>query len=294
MHYLWLGPLTTVLITYLMYREIGISAIFGVIFLLLFIPLQIFLGKKTSTLRLRTALRTDERVRLMNEIIQGIQVIKMYAWEKPFASLVSNSRKKEITVIRYVSWIRCILLSFIMFVTRVSVFISLVAFALLGNIVTAQQAFMITAYYNILRPSMTIFLPQAIGQFAETMVSIGRLQKYMQYGEIDTKEEIARAHKKVPEKSEVLAESHENGVKLAGNLEHKLEGNGTENVEQPDKTIELNGSSEKLEMLMKKPAHLSLPGINMENVTAKWNVNSHELTLDRVNLRVQPGTVVSI
>ncbi|EAT33881.1 AAEL013848-PA, partial [Aedes aegypti] len=92
-HYLWIGPLETIVVTYLMYREIGISAVFGVIFLLMFIPLQAYLGKKTSVLRLQTALRTDERVRLMNEIIQGIQVIKMYTWEKPFAKLVALARK---------------------------------------------------------------------------------------------------------------------------------------------------------------------------------------------------------
>lgn len=40
LHYLWIGPLETIIIAYLMYREVELSAIFGIIVLLLFIPLQ--------------------------------------------------------------------------------------------------------------------------------------------------------------------------------------------------------------------------------------------------------------
>lgn len=46
-----------------------------------------------SKFRLQTAYKTDERIRLMDEIICGIQVIKMYAWEKPFSERVSSSRR---------------------------------------------------------------------------------------------------------------------------------------------------------------------------------------------------------
>jgi hypothetical protein len=51
-----------------------------------------YLGKLIAKLRKQIAVRTDERMRLMNEIVSGIQVIKMYAWEKPFAKLVEVAR----------------------------------------------------------------------------------------------------------------------------------------------------------------------------------------------------------
>lgn len=39
-HYLWIGPLQVFLIAYLIYREIGLGAITGMVAFLLCIPLQ--------------------------------------------------------------------------------------------------------------------------------------------------------------------------------------------------------------------------------------------------------------
>ncbi|KMZ04219.1 probable multidrug resistance-associated protein lethal(2)03659 [Drosophila simulans] len=178
-HYLWIAPLELIAVTYLMYLEIGISSIFGVAIMLLFLPFQSYLGKQTSVLRLRTALRTDERVRMMNEIISGIQVIKMYAWEKPFGKVVEMTRFNEMLCIKQVNYIRGILISFAMFLSRIFTSSSLIAFVLLGNILNAEKAFFVTAYYNILRRSVTMFFPQGISQFAELLVSVRRLETFM-------------------------------------------------------------------------------------------------------------------
>lgn len=78
---------------------------------------------------------------------------------------------------------RGILLSFIMYSTRMSIFISILAYVLLGNYITAEKVFVLTSFYNILRQTMTVFFPQGISQIAEARVSIGRLNKFLLYEE---------------------------------------------------------------------------------------------------------------
>jgi len=52
-----------------------------------------YMGRLFSQLRGSTAVKTDRRIRIMNEIISGMRVIKMYTWEKPFAALVNSTRE---------------------------------------------------------------------------------------------------------------------------------------------------------------------------------------------------------
>lgn len=52
-----------------------------------------YLGKKILELRTKANMRTDRRVQLMSEIINGIRVIKMYTWEPIFEQLTSVARR---------------------------------------------------------------------------------------------------------------------------------------------------------------------------------------------------------
>ena len=59
-------------------------------------PLPSHLIPSLSTLplpRFKSACVTDQRVRIMNEVISGIRVIKMYAWEYAFKKVVTKLRK---------------------------------------------------------------------------------------------------------------------------------------------------------------------------------------------------------
>lgn len=60
---------------------------------------------------MRIAKRTDERVSIMNEIIQGIQIIKMYSWQIPFSKIVKKARKREVDQIEKAQYLRGIYVS---------------------------------------------------------------------------------------------------------------------------------------------------------------------------------------
>lgn len=58
-----------------------------------FLNVPVVMGKKTAAYRYRVVKQTDARIRILNDIIQGIQTIKMYAWEQPFKKIIEKIRK---------------------------------------------------------------------------------------------------------------------------------------------------------------------------------------------------------
>jgi hypothetical protein len=47
----------------------------------------------------------DNRMKLMNEVLSGIRVIKMYAWEKPFDGFLEAARSKELKTLMRMQYI---------------------------------------------------------------------------------------------------------------------------------------------------------------------------------------------
>ncbi len=69
---------------------LGPHAALGMLVFVLFYPVQYGVSTLTGYFRRRTLTATDQRVRLMNELLNCIKLIKMYAWEKPFAKSIKS------------------------------------------------------------------------------------------------------------------------------------------------------------------------------------------------------------
>ncbi|XP_042835275.1 ATP-binding cassette sub-family C member 4 isoform X5 [Panthera tigris] len=184
LHFLWAGPLQAIAVTALLWMEIGISCLAGMAVLIILLPLQSCIGKLFSSLRNKTATFTDVRIRTMNEVITGIRIIKMYAWEKSFADLVTSLRRKEISKILRSSYLRGMNLASFFVASKNIVFVTFATYVLLGHVITASHVFVAVTLYGAVRLTVTLFFPAAIEKVSEAVVSIRRIKNFLLLDEI--------------------------------------------------------------------------------------------------------------
>ncbi|KAG5875254.1 hypothetical protein JTB14_011933 [Gonioctena quinquepunctata] len=178
-HHMWVAPTSAIIIMYFLYIEAGYAGILGIAAVFCVVPLQAYTGKLAALYRKQTAMKTDERVRMMDEIISGVQVIKMYAWEKPFEKLIRYARKSELKVVIKSSYVRALFMTFNLFTTKAALFCTLLTMALTDQEITATKAFVFMSYFNILSQTMSSMFVRGISEIAELFVSIKRLQEFM-------------------------------------------------------------------------------------------------------------------
>nr|XP_020038729.1 multidrug resistance-associated protein 4 isoform X3 [Castor canadensis] len=184
LHFLWAGPLQAVAVTVLLWMEIGISCLAGMAVLIILLPLQSCIGKLFSSLRSKTAAFTDARIRTMNEVITGIRIIKMYAWEKSFADLIASLRRKEISKVLKSSYLRGMNLASFFVANKIILFVTFTTYVLLGNVITASRVFVAMTLYGAVRLTVTLFFPAAIERVSEAIVSIRRIQNFLVLDEV--------------------------------------------------------------------------------------------------------------
>lgn len=144
-----------------------------------------YAGKLSAMIRFKTALRTDERVRFMDEIISGVQVIKMYAWEKPFARLIAIARQSELKMVLKNSYVRALYMTFVIFTTRMALFCTVLSVILLygREEIMVSKIFMISYLLSAISCAMSQTFVRGFAEMGEVLVSFKRLQMFLMYEE---------------------------------------------------------------------------------------------------------------
>lgn len=192
---MWFIPLSPMLISgtlqiflnsMLLFYYIGVTSVVGIIMLTCLIPINRVLVGMQMKLRFATQKHTDERVKLINEVLKGIRVVKTYAWEEFMEARISAIRSKEIRMIRT----RSILGAFSsLCMWAAPPFATVAVFVLYNGVghpmneTSLPVLFTSLMLFNNLRFPLMMF-PWILTMFADAKVSMGRLQEFLMRDEV--------------------------------------------------------------------------------------------------------------
>ncbi|CAH3177882.1 unnamed protein product [Porites lobata] len=180
---IWSAPFQICVAIYFLYVTMGVATLAGVGVLLLLVPLNLLLARLVRNIQVKQLKHSDERIKLMNEVLSGIKVLKLYAWEESFINKITEIRNKELHHLRQSLYLN----SAVGFTFICAPFlVSLATFAvyvLMGNELTAAKAFVAISLFNILRFPLAM-LPRVVVNFIQAQVSVHRLEEFLKLGEI--------------------------------------------------------------------------------------------------------------
>ncbi|XP_045534711.1 multidrug resistance-associated protein 1 isoform X2 [Papilio machaon] len=183
---IWSAPLQIALALYFLWGILGPSVLAGLAVMIVLIPVNGLIANRVKTLQIKQMKYKDERVKLMNEVLNGIKVLKMYAWEPSFEDQIHKIRNKEMIVLKQTAYLN----SATSFIWSCAPFlVSLMSFGcfVLVNeteVLDSERAFVALSLFNILRFPLSM-LPNVISNVVQTSVGIKRLNKFMNCDELD-------------------------------------------------------------------------------------------------------------
>lgn len=186
LHVLWSGPLIIALCIYLLYEILGVAVFAGLAVMIVMTPITGVMATQMRDLQVEQMKIKDDRVKKMNEILGGIKVLKLYAWEKSFQDSILEVRNKEIGILKKMAYYGAgVYFTF----TMAPFLVTLISFAVYvlmdeNNHLDAQTAFVSLALFNILRFPLG-WLPMMVTFAMQAWVSVKRIDKFMNSAELD-------------------------------------------------------------------------------------------------------------
>lgn len=93
---IWSAPYQIIVSLCLLWQTLGVSVIAGVTMLIILIPINTFIINRVKKFQINQMKYKDERIRVTNEMMCGIKILKLYAWEPFFEDIIQKIRHNEL------------------------------------------------------------------------------------------------------------------------------------------------------------------------------------------------------
>ena len=159
----WSVPFQIIFAIYLLWGQLEVASLAGLVLMALIMPLNSFFVFRLQGLAQYVMEYKDKRLKLMNDLLAGIKVIKLYAWEDSFRDQVRQLRNHELVKLRTRLYYQA---AVVFIFNSVPFFVTVFSFATYflidpQNRLTPEKAFVSLALFNQLRVPFS-FLPKVI------------------------------------------------------------------------------------------------------------------------------------
>ncbi|XP_010226248.1 PREDICTED: ATP-binding cassette sub-family C member 8, partial [Tinamus guttatus] len=191
---LWAMPVQIIVGVLLLYYLLGISALIGAAVIIVLAPVQYFVATKLSQAQRSTLEYSNERLKKTNEMLRGIKLLKLYAWEHIFHSSVEETRQKEMTSLKAFALYTSISIFMNAAIPIAAVLITFVVHAHLTRDAdfSPSVAFASISLFHIL-VSPLFLLSSVVRSTVKALVSVQKLSEFL------SSEEIGEEHDKCSE-----------------------------------------------------------------------------------------------
>ncbi|KAI8098172.1 uncharacterized protein B0P05DRAFT_520779 [Gilbertella persicaria] len=184
-HMIYAAPVEATVAMFYLYKLLGNAALVGLSVMILCFPITGYISKKMNLSYQAYTTAKDQRNELVNELLQGIRMIKYFAWEAKWTEKISESRKKEVS-----KMIRVIIIDVLVHVVYLTVPVLVTASTFIWYTkvsekeLTASIAFVSITLFEMLRAPL-IFIPETVNTFTEAYVNLKRISDYLNEPEVD-------------------------------------------------------------------------------------------------------------
>ncbi|KAI1697770.1 ABC transporter transmembrane region domain-containing protein [Ditylenchus destructor] len=162
-----------------LYYVIGINTIYGIVVLLIVLPVNYFLSKKMNKYEKLQMTYKDARLKLTNDILSGMKVLKLYAWEISMQKMVAELREKETKCLRAIYILHGFFSMSFRLGPLLASFVSFLGYTVIqGNKMRPEVAFVSLMFFTVLRIAICE-MPQLLTNSIRAFVSGKRILKFL-------------------------------------------------------------------------------------------------------------------
>ncbi|KAF7725515.1 hypothetical protein EC973_009545 [Apophysomyces ossiformis] len=180
--YMYCFPLQVSICVWSLYRLLGAASLYGVFIMFVSQPVTYFLSRRFQRLHHVVMGYTDRRIKLMNELLSAIRIVKFFAWEKEFKKRLFAAREDELKAIKsrlfMLMW-----MSNAWFLIPVLIMVAVFYMYTKTYSLTASTAFTALALFNTFKTTLDE-LPIITSFILQANVSLGRVETFLREQEV--------------------------------------------------------------------------------------------------------------